>query len=188
MLPGLLPALLLVLPHYDPWELPLKSVVVCMSLGIIAFALLRYNDFARPDESHWHHSVIGYTVPVVAMLLLLPGRSELGLMTLGVLAFGDGSAALGGKLIQGAKLPWNQRKTWAGLASFAIVGTLAATFDYWVDARPAVPLQICLMIGGAAALASAIVESLPIRSHDNFRVGATAALTGLMMHILLLGW
>lgn len=188
MLPGLLPALLLVLPHYDPWELPLKASVVGISLGIIAFAILRYNDFARPGESQWHVSVIGYTVPVVAMLLLLPGRSELGLMTLGVLAFGDGSAALGGKLMQGPKLPWNRYKTWAGLASFAIVGSVAATFCYWADARPAVPIRICFTIAAAAALMGAIVESLPIRTHDNFRVGATAALTGLMMHILLLGW
>lgn len=188
MLPGLMPALLLVLPHYDPWELPLKLSVVAISLGIIAFAILRYHDFARPGESLWHVSVIGYTVPVVAMLLLLPGRSELGLMTLGVLAFGDGSAALGGKLMQGPKLPWNRCKTWAGLASFALVGSVAASFSYWADARPAVPIRICLTIGAAAALMGAIVESLPIRSHDNFRVGATAALTGLMMHILLLGW
>lgn len=188
MLPGLLPALLLFLPHYDPWELPLKASVVGISLGIISFAILRYNDFARPGESLWHVSVIGYTVPVVAMLLLLPGRSELGLMTLGVLAFGDGSAALGGKLIQGPKLPWNRCKTWAGLASFALVGSVAASFSYWADARPAVPIRICLTIGAVAALMGAIVESLPIRSHDNFRVGATAALTGLMMHILLLGW
>lgn len=188
MLPGLFPALLLILPHYDPWELPLKVCVVAFSMGTIAYAILRYNDFARPGESQWQVSVLGYTIPVIAMLLLLPGRSELGLLTLGVLAFGDGSAALGGKLIQGPKLPWNRSKTWAGLASFAIVGSIAASFSYWADARPAVPIRICCMIGAVAALMGAIVESLPIRSHDNFRVGATAALTGLAMHILLLGW
>ncbi len=188
MLPGLFPALLLVLPHYDPWELPLKLCVVGFSLGTIAFAILRYNDFARPNESQWHVSVLGYIIPVVALLILLPGRSELGLLTLGVLAFGDGSAALGGKLIQGPRLPWNRAKTWAGLASFAIVGSIAASFSYWADARPAVPIRICCTIGAVTALMGAIVESLPIRSHDNFRVGATAALTGLTMHILLLGW
>jgi hypothetical protein len=37
-------------------------------------------------------------------------------------------------------------------------------------------------------MAGAVVESLPIRSHDNLRVGFTAAITGLVMHILVMGW
>lgn len=188
MLPGLLPLLLLIIPHTDPWGALLIGIVITVSLTTITFAIIRERDFARPDESLWHMSVIGYSVPVVAMLLLLPGRSELGLMTLGVLAFGDGSAALGGKLLGGRRLPWNHRKTWAGLCCFVVAGTLAASLNYWIDARPAVPYGMALGIGAAAAVAGAVVESLPIRSHDNFRVGVTAALTGLVMHILLLGW
>lgn len=188
MVPGLLPALLGVLPHRDPWEMPLKTTVVAITLVAIAIAFIRERDFARPNETLWHMSVIGYALPVVLLLLLLPGRSEIGLMTLGVLAFGDGSAALGGKLFGRRRLPWNRRKTWAGLGSFLLAGTLAASFNYWVDARPAVPIYVAFLIGGAAALTGAIAESLPIRSHDNFRVGTTAALTGLFMHVLILGW
>lgn len=188
MLPGLLPALLGVLPHRDPWEMPLKATVVAITLLAVGIAFLRERDFARPNETLWHMSVIGYALPVVALLLLLPGRSEIGLMTLGVLAFGDGSAALGGKLWGKRRLPWNHQKTWVGLGSFLCAGTLAASFNYWVDARPTVPISIALLIGGTAALMGAIAESLPIRSHDNFRVGTTAALTGLLMHVLILGW
>ena len=47
---------------------------------------------------------------------------------------------------------------------------------------------MALMIAAVASLAGAIVESLPLKSHDNLRVGTTAALTGLMMHFVLLGW
>jgi dolichol kinase len=188
MLPGLLPCLLPMIPHADPWGLPLIGIVIAVSIGTVTYAILRERDFARPEESLWHHSVLGYSAPVVALLLWLPGRAELGLMTLGVLAFGDGSAALGGKLWGGPRLPWNAHKTWAGLASFVVAGTAAATMNYWIDARPAVPVLIALMIGGSAAVGGAFVESLPIRTHDNFRVGITAALIGVMMQFLLLGW
>ena len=188
MLPGLLPLAFLIIPHMDPWEPLLQGITITLSLTMMTFAIIRYRDFARPQESMWHMSVIGYSVPILAMLFLFPGRSELGLMTLGVVAFGDGSAALGGKLIGGRRLPWNHHKTWVGLCCFVVAGTIAASLSYWMDASPVVPFRIALGIGGTAALAGGFVESLPIRSHDNFRVGVTAALTGLMMHILLLGW
>ena len=188
MVPGFFPVLLWFIPHQDPWGPLLIGLTIAISLTTVAFALLREDDFARPNETLWHLSVMGYSLPVLAMLILLPGRSELGLMTLGVVAFGDGSAALGGKLFRGRRLPWNRRKTWAGLACFVLAGTLGASFNYWVDARPSVHYVTAFCIAGVAAVAGAIVESLPIRSHDNFRVGVTAALTGLAMHILLLGW
>ncbi len=188
MLPGLLPALLLIVPHTDPWGPSLIGFVVAISIAVVIYAIRRESDFARPHESQWHQSVLGYTIPVVALLLLLPGRSEIGLMTLGILAFGDGSAALGGKMIGGYRLPWNRRKTWAGLFSFMAMGTLVASFNYWVDAGPVVSYGVALSIASVAAMAGAIVESLPIRTHDNFRVGVTAALTGLLMHTYILGW
>jgi phytol kinase len=188
MLPGLLPVLLWIVPHRDPWGMPLIAVVIALSLALAALAFYRESDFARPGETSWHGSVIGYIVPILAMMLLLPGRAELGLLTLGVVAFGDGSAALSGKLVGGRRLPWNTRKTWIGLSCFVIAGTLAGSLSYWSEANPGVSFMIALTIGAVAALTAGIMESLPIRSHDNFRVGATAALTGLMMHVLLLGW
>jgi dolichol kinase len=188
MLPGLLPLLLLVIPHRDPWGPLLNGIVITLSLTLVTYAMIRERDFARPNEGLWHTTLLGYCAPVLAMLFLLPGRSELGLMTLGVVAFGDGSAALGGILMGGRRLPWNRRKTWAGLCCFLVAGTLGGTLNYWIDARPAVDIGVIFSIGAAAALTGAIAESLPFRSHDNLRVGVTAALTGLLMHTLLLGW
>jgi dolichol kinase len=188
MLPGLLPLALWVIPHKDPWGLPLILSFLAIQVSVIVYAIARESDFARPGETLWHVSVMGYILPIVAMVFLLPGRSELALMTVGILAFGDGTAVLGGKLLRGPRLPWNRRKTWAGLCSFLIAGSIAASLYYWMEARPSVSLTMALAIAGPAALAGAITESLPIRSHDNFRVGVVAALTGLMMHVLLLGW
>lgn len=188
MLPGLFPAFLWFVPHRDPWGLPLILSVVAVVGAIMLLAIVRERDFARPNETLWHHSVIGYGIPVLTTLFLFPGRSELGFLTLGVVAFGDGSAALGGKLWGRRRLPWNRNKSWAGLICFLVAGTFVAAFNYWIEARPAVGYGNAVLIASAAAMAGAVVESLPIRSHDNLRVGFTAAITGLVMHILVMGW
>ena len=188
MLPGLLPCLLWIIPHQDPWGPLLINITLMISASVITFAMLRARAFARPGEEQFARAVAGYGVPVLGMLFLLPGRSELGLMTLGIMALGDGSAALGGLAWGRRRLPWNRRKTWMGLISFVVVATVMSTLYYWIEARPGVPFGVALLIAGVAALMAGIVESLPIRSHDNLRVGTTAALTGLFMHVMLLGW
>ncbi len=188
MLPGLLPCLLWVIPHQDPWGPLLNNITLLISVGVIAYAMLSARAFARPGEEQWARAVAGYGVPVLGMLCLFPGRSELGLMTLGIMALGDGSAALGGLAWGRRRLPWNRRKTWMGLCCFVGVATVMSTLYYWIEALPGVPFGVALLIAGVAAVMAAIVESLPIRSHDNLRVGTTAALTGLFMHVMLLGW
>jgi dolichol kinase len=188
MLPGLAPCLLWIIPHQDPWGPALIGASIITSLAIAVFAMFQAQAFARPGEEQWGAAVIGYVLPVLGTMLLLPGRSELGLMTLGIMAMGDGSAALGGLAWGGRRLPWNRRKTWTGLCCFVIAATSVGSVHYWMEARPGVPFQIALTIAGVAALVGAIVESLPLKSHDNLRVGTTAALTGLMMHVALMGW
>ena len=188
MLPGLLPCLLWVIPHQDPWGPLLINITIMISISVIIYALLRARAFARPGEEQWARAVAGYGVPVLGMLFLLPGRSELGLMTLGIMALGDGSAALGGLAWGRRRLPWNRRKTWMGIVCFVAAATVMSTLFYWMEARPGVPFGVALLIAGVAAVMAGIVESLPIRSHDNLRVGTTAALTGLLMHVTLLGW
>jgi dolichol kinase len=188
MLPGLFPCLLWIIPHQDPWGPLLINLTLMFSVGIVTYAILNARVFARPGEEQWARAVAGYVVPVLGMLFLLPGRSELGLMTLGIMALGDGSAALGGIAWGRRRLPWNPRKTWMGILCFAGAATVMSTLYYWMEARPGVPLGMALVIAGVAALTAAVVESLPIRSHDNLRVGITAGLTGLFMHVMLLGW
>ena len=188
MVPGFVPCLLWVIPHQDPWGPLLIGITIAVALGVVAFAMVQAKAFARPGEEQWGAAVIGYVIPVVGTMLLLPGRSELGVMTLGIMALGDGSAALGGLALGGRRLPWNRRKTWTGLVCFIIAATTMSSLYYWIEARPGVPFPIALAITAVAALAGAIVESLPLKSHDNLRVGTTAALVGLLMHIALLGW
>jgi uncharacterized protein (TIGR00297 family) len=84
-------------------------------------------------------------------------------------------AGLVGQLTGGARLPWNPRKGWAGLAAFVLFGAAAAAFlSAWVARLPlgADALHWPHTIGTALALAAvcALVESLPTTLDDNVTV------------------
>lgn len=185
MSPALLPVGLPFIPHPDIWGPILLGLIIVSSAIALTIAVTFGHLLTRRGEQNWMHAVVGYLVPVVAGLLLLPGRAELGLMTLQIIALGDGSATFGGLMLGGRRLPWNRRKTWSGLFCFTVVGTLAATYMYWGESRPTVPVVTSFLICATAALCAAIVESLPIRSNDNFRVGTTALVVGLAMSTFL---
>lgn len=181
MSPSLLPIGLPFIPHNDVWGPCLIGIVLFATIFGLYFASSFQHLFKRKTDEKWSHAMLGYVIPIVVPLLLLPGRAELGLMTLQIIALGDGSATLGGLLLGGQRLPWNSKKTFSGLFCFLLIGSLAATYSYWGEASPAVPVGTVYVICVAAALSAGIVESLPIRSIDNFRVGTTALLVGTLM-------
>ncbi len=181
MTPGIIPLGLPLTPHGDVWEPWLWTMaVVFMSTGLLA-SILAAPVVKRHGDENFVPSIWGYIVPPFAAFLLFPGRSELALMTLQIIAFGDGSATLGGKFFGGRKLPWNRQKSWSGLACFIVMGTLLATYSYWGEARPIPSVWQAAMICGIAATVCAVVESLPVRLNDNFCVGMTALLIGLAL-------
>lgn len=186
MSPSLLPIALPWIPHPDVWGPILIGIVSAMIITVLMLAISLAELLKRKGETNWMQAVLGYLIPVGAALILFPGRSELGLMTLQILALGDGSATLGGKMIGGQRLPWNRKKTVSGLICFAVVGTLAATYSFWGEARPGIPILSALLICGVSAICAGLVESLPIKSNDNLRVGTTALLVGISMSIFVL--
>ena len=140
-------------------------------------------------------SVAGYAGSVLITLLLFPAHAELGLTVLAVLAFGDGSATLVGKLVGGPRLPWNPQKSWAGFLAFATVGGAMASLIYWGETHfntealgPGVSLVQALACGFTPALLGAVYESIPSRVNDNVRVGVVAAAGVTAAHILVVGW
>lgn len=181
MIPGVVPIGLPFTPHSDVWEPVLFAAACVFAFSGLVCAIVLKPYVIRHHEEDWTHAVIGYILPVFGALLLLPGRSELALLTLQIVAFGDGSATLGGKLFGGRTLPWNPRKTFSGLFCFVVAGSLAATYSYWGEARPAVSLGTVYFICCVAALCAGIAESLPVRLNDNFRVGVTALVAGIAM-------
>lgn len=187
MSPAVLPFFLWVIPHQDPWGPLLINSVLAISVAMIALALVRFGSIARSQQEQGLGAIIGYAFPVLMMVLLLPDRGELAVMTLAIMALGDGSATFGGLWFGGRRLPWNNRKTFAGLLSFCVCGTFFATVIYLGEARPAISWQTALTITSISTIMAAIVESLPLPWNDNLRVGMTAAMIGSFVQIVWLG-
>ena len=183
MSPGLFIIGLPLVPYHRHWLLILSGALV-ISIVCLTLAVRYRRFFTRQNEASWSSAVLGYFVPIVSALVIFPHRPEFGLLTLEIVAVGDGSATLGGMLLGGWRLPWNNRKTVSGLFCFIFFGWLMATFLYWGEASD-VPFGICALICGTAAFCAGMVESLPVRSNDNFRVGITALLVGIAMSYLL---
>lgn len=195
MSPGLLPFLLWPIPHADPISPTLRGIMVTIIVGLGIAIFVQFRRIARNGEySDRLAAVAGYAGSVLLMLLLFPNQAELGLTVLAVLAFGDGSATLGGKLLGGPKLPWNDEKTISGFACFVLVGVPMASIIYWGETHnleaqgPPASWVTALICGGAAAIAAAIVESLPSVINDNIRVGVTAAVVVVAAHGATVGW
>ena len=188
MTPGLLPFVFWALPHSDPltpgWLLDIA--LNCLTLAVAGCYWSR--SFSRPMERNCLCSSIGYSLLVMLSVFLFPGQLEIGMAVLAIIAFGDGSATLGGLLLKGPTLPWNRQKTWAGSLCFLGGSVPMATLYYWGEARPGVPWHVALLCTGTAAVVSAIAESLPSRINDNIRVGVTALLMMVIMNHSLLGW
>jgi dolichol kinase len=190
MAPGLLPLVLVCVPHLDPLQWPAKSAIAAVVLVLSLFALRRRSMFARTGELEigWLSSVISYAAITLGFYLALPSQPELGMAVTIIIAFGDGSATLMGLLTRSQKLPWNDKKSWAGFAAFLVCSIPLATLIYWIESRPGVSLPVALACVAPAAAVAALAESLPMRLNDNLRVGVTAGLTIVATHGMFVGW
>lgn len=195
MAPGLLPFVLWPVPHQDPLSATLLGLVAVAGLGLAAGVYFGYHLIRRSElDREQRTAVLGYLLSVLAMIFLFPSAPEMGMAVLAVLAFGDGSATLGGIWLAGPKLPWNRRKTWSGLASFVLVGTAMAATVYWGESNNPENLTkgvhplMAILCTLPAVILSAIAESIPSRVNDNIRVGVVSSVMVLCMHTLLIGW
>ena len=115
---------------------------------------------------------------------------------LGILAFGDGSATLGGKLLGGWRLPWNAEKSWSGLICFVLLGSFFGALWYWgetwfnVEAKEyrEIDFATAYAVVGSAAILAAIAESIPSRLNDNIRVGVCAVASMAAAQTVFVGW
>ncbi len=85
-------------------------------LPIITWFLDRYD---KSSDSVPGQGPLTFFVGAVLLWFLFP--ENIAFASLIVLTFGDPMAYLGGKIIQGPRLPWNRNKTYAGSISFIIV-------------------------------------------------------------------
>lgn len=184
--PGLLAFLLPLLPHEKP--LPPQGLfeVTLITAILTGIYIAARRIVARPGETDFYVTTLSYPIAVLATLFAFPGAPELAVIVVVVIAFGDGSAYLGGKCIGGPKLPWNPEKTWAGTLSFLAVAGPLASLAYFGEAGTETPWLLAIACGCGAAFFSAIAESLPTQLSDNVRVGVTAAVTASLIHFAML--
>jgi dolichol kinase len=183
-----MPFVLTLVPHRDPVGWKLRSIVVLLTFGLVAFALRREKLFARAGERGWATSVVSYGIITSLLLVAFPGQLELGMVVTIIIALGDGSATLAGLILRGRKLPWNEAKSWVGLTAFLICGGSLATLAYWCEARPGVSPALAFVCVMPAVFAAALAESLPVRLNDNIRVGVTGGLAMMMTQSVFVGW
>lgn len=184
MSPGLLPFVFAAIPHKDPLSLDARAIMVGVA-ATIAFSLLRdARNIARTRDENLTSNVLGYLIPVVSLLVLFPATPELGMTLLAILAFGDGSATVGGLLLKGPSLPWNRKKTWAGLVSFLICAAPLALLAFVANASPTPELSHVLAVVVTASAAGAIAETLPLKFNDNVSVGAVGTVAILAIHFV----
>ncbi|MBS0261582.1 MAG: hypothetical protein JSS02_06450 [Planctomycetes bacterium] len=189
MTPGVMAAALPILPHTDPLGWYSQAFLVVVIAAAAAYAITRAKLFERRGQSAgWPISVISYAVITLGLILALPSQPEIGIAVTAIIAFGDGSATLAGKLFRGPKLPWNRHKSWSGLAGFCLCSIPLAALMYWAESQPGVSLGIACACIAPAAIVAAIVESLPVRLNDNIRVGASSGLTILLTHAMFVGY
>jgi len=165
---------------------------IAIAAAAVAFNVLALPRFARGlfrpgDEARPLHGIVLYPISVLLLLLAFPRRPDIAAAAWGILALGDGAATLAGRAIGGPRWPWNREKTFAGSATFVLIGAIGGVFLAWWcrDAvQPAPTWTFMIAAPLVAALVASAVETIPIRLDDNVSVaisaGATLWLASLM--------
>ena len=196
MTPGLLPPVLWLIPHSDPLSWIAMSIIVAIGTALSLNIFLRYEHIQRSGDTARASAVLGYVLCVFGAFVIFPQAPQIGMAVIGILAFGDGSATLGGKLFRGPRLPWNSEKSWSGFLCFIVMGTLFAALWYWgetwfnIEANEyrRIDFATALAVAGSAALLAAVAESWPTNLNDNIRVGLCAVVTIAAAHSVFVGW
>lgn len=166
--------------RWIPWWQAIALAVAALVFNLVVLPRLPFNLYREGDRGRAVHGIIWYPLAVLLLLLLFPRRLDIVASAWGILAIGDGIATLAGRAIGGPRWPWNREKTISGSAAFAAAGALAGVCLAWW-CRPAVPLPPALaftiVAPIVAAIAAALVETLPVRLDDNLSVAATAGAT-----------
>jgi len=166
--------------------------LVAISFNLLVLPRVGGRRLWRADEVAAGRSfgMVIYPTTVLMLILVFWTRVEVAAAAWGILAFGDGMAALVGRAVGRAKLPWNPDKSWAGTLAYVVCGTAgAATLLLWTPPEPGrYELTFAVAVCFAASLLAAILESLPQGLDDNLGVPLIAGLFLLALVLSEGGW
>jgi len=169
--------------------------VACAVAAIVhnAFLLPRYGgrNLWREGEAARGYAlgIVVYPVTVLLLLLLCARRLEVAAAVWGILAFGDGMAAIVGQTLgRGNPLPWNRQKSWAGSIAYFVFGGAGAFALLQWTAPGVYSTSFALAIAAAATGFAALLESQPQGLDDNFGVPLVTALLLYCLTLTAGGW
>jgi len=103
---------------------------VALLFNLLLLHRLTRRSLLRPHERSRAFSwgIALYPAVVLVLVLVFSRRLELAAAVWGLLAVGDGMAAVVGLVAGGPRLPWNPAKRWLGVVAFTLWGTAASAF------------------------------------------------------------
>ena len=120
-------------------------------------------------ERGFDAGIVLYPVAVLTLVVVFRNQLHYAAIAWVMLAFGDGVATLAGKWMRIGTLPWNDDKSWGGLAACFVASVAAGlAIAWWMDYRHPIVVVI-------AAAAASITESLALHVDDNVTVPFAAA-------------
>ena len=160
------------------WKQAAALAVIAFLFNLLVLPRIGGRAMYRPAD-HARGFPLGillYPVSVLTLIAIFPSRLDIVAAAWGILACGDGAATLVGRNARGP-LSWNSDKTIAGTTAFVVCGAVAGVgLAWWTRSAitPAPTMAFTLVAPVVAALAAALVETIPIRLDDNISVPATA--------------
>jgi len=168
----------------------LLRVMTWRQAALMAIAAFFFNWYALPrlggrglwrEPDHGRGYPLGillYPLAVLALILVFHDELWKAAAVWGILALGDGMASFFGLAAGGPRLPWNPRKSWAGLLAFMVFGTMACSaLAAWTMRLPLASWASPRILGVTVpvVLLCAFVESMPTTLDDNFTVPVVGA-------------
>jgi uncharacterized protein (TIGR00297 family) len=127
------------------------------------------------QQRGYARGILLYPLSVLGLILFFHSDEDLYKVAAvwGVLAFGDGMAALLGQALGGPRLPWNRDKGWVGFGAFLLFGTLGSSaLIAWTLKLPLAaslsPRILALSV--PLCVVCALAESVPTTLDDNLTV------------------
>jgi uncharacterized protein (TIGR00297 family) len=155
-----------------------------LALGAVAFNALLLprlggrRIYREADRGGAARGILIYPIAVLLLILVFRRRLDIVAAAWGIMAAGDGFATIAGRAVGRRPVPWNREKTVEGTVAFILAGGVAGVLlALWVrpSITPAPPIAFGLIAPVAAAIAAALVETIPVRLDDNISVPASAA-------------